>query len=157
MKIAFLADTHIPKRAKTLPPAAMTLLNQADVIIHAGDILTKNFLDELAAIAPVYAVLGNNDIGLTLPERLEFEIEHIKFALIHDSGARLGRPARLKKLFPEADIVIFGHSHMPVNEQHGDLLLFNPGSPTDRRRQPRCTMGVIEVQSKSINTSIIAL
>jgi uncharacterized protein len=157
MQIAVLADTHIPKRAKTLPPAALKLLEEADVIIHAGDILSQDFLDDLASVAPIYAVLGNNDVGLTLPERLEFEIEQIKFGLIHDSGAKLGRPGRLKKLFPEADIVIFGHSHIPVNEQFGHLLLFNPGSATDRRQQPRCTMGMIEVGKKSIEARIVTV
>jgi uncharacterized protein len=157
MQIAVLADTHIPKRAKSLPPMALTLLDQADVIIHAGDILTADFLEYLESIAPIYAVLGNNDVGLSLPEQLEFKIEQTKFALIHDSGAKLGRPGRMKKLFPQADIVIFGHSHVPVNEQYGDLLLFNPGSATDRRRQPRCMMGMIEVSKQKINARIIPL
>jgi putative phosphoesterase len=157
MKIAVLADTHIPKRAKFLPPRALEILQQADKIIHAGDILTQEFLDHLSFIAPVFAVLGNNDLNLELPEKLEFELEHIKFALIHDSGSKLGRPARLRKLFPKADVVIFGHSHIPMNEQHGDLLLFNPGSATDRRRQPQCTMGLIELEKKSIDARIIPL
>ena len=157
MLIAVLADTHIPKRAKTLSALAWSRIKQANLIIHAGDVLSQDFLDQLVNLAPVYAVRGNNDVALTLPEKLEFEIESVKFALIHDSGARTGRPQRLKKLFPTADVVIFGHSHVPVNEQIDNVLLFNPGSATDRRSQPQCTMGSIKIFAGKIDASIIRL
>jgi putative phosphoesterase len=111
----------------------------------------------LEAIAPVYAVLGNNDRGLTLPERRELCWEGVNVAVVHDGGASAGRPKRLRRWFPDARVAIFGHSHMPLNEWHEDLLLFNPGSPTDRRRQPIHTMGLLRLRSGSVDAEIVAL
>lgn len=159
MRIAVLADTHIPKRAKTLPDSAWKIVKTAQVILHAGDVLTKEFLDQLAQIAPLYAVRGNNDIELSsLPETLEFELENINFAMIHDSGPKKQRSERMRKRFPEAHVVVFGHSHIPINQYEHDLLLFNPGSPTDRRTQPHLTMGLLELShGKMQNAEILTL
>ncbi|HEY9773080.1 MAG TPA: metallophosphoesterase family protein [Planktothrix sp.] len=158
MRIAVLADTHIPKRAATLPAAAWQLLKGADAIIHAGDVLTRSFLDELAKIAPLYAVRGNNDTTLEeLPESLELNLGGIPIAVIHDSGDKKGRAARMRRRFPKARVVVFGHSHIPWNENSDGLLLFNPGSPTDRRKQPECTMGILTVNAKDVHGEIIAL
>lgn len=151
-----MADTHIPKRAKTLPPAAWRILKTAQVILHAGDVLTKEFLDQLAQLAPLYAVRGNNDIELTnLPEILEFNLEDTNFAMIHDSGPKKQRGERMRKRFPRADVVVFGHSHIPINQYEQDLLLFNPGSPTDRRTQPQLTMGLLQLNSGKIEKAEI--
>jgi uncharacterized protein len=128
-----------------------------DAIVHAGDVLTMELIERLQGIAPVYAVLGNNDRGLTLPERLELCWEDVEIAVVHDSGGRAGRGARMRRWFPSARAVIFGHSHIPMNDWHDGLLLFNPGSPTDRRREPRHTMGLLRVQDGSIEGEIVAL
>ncbi|HVA24210.1 MAG TPA: metallophosphoesterase family protein [Chloroflexota bacterium] len=157
MIIGVLADTHIPKRARDLPLQAYQHLEQADAIVHAGDVLTMELLERLERIAPVYAVLGNNDRGLALPERLELSWEGVELAVIHDSGSREGRQARLRRWFPAAQAVVFGHSHMPLNERHDGLLLFNPGSPTDRRRQPNHTMGLLRIRDGLIEGEIIHL
>jgi putative phosphoesterase len=156
LKVAVLADTHIPKRAKALPDAAWALVRSADAIIHAGDVLTAVFLDQLRACAPTYAVRGNNDAELRfLPASITFELERVAFAVVHDGGGRTGREHRMRRLFPAADVVIFGHSHIPWNEHTDGQLLFNPGSPTDRRKQPYCTMGLLCVEGTNVTAEII--
>jgi len=158
MKIAVLADTHIPKRAKTLPQRAWEIVRGADAIIHAGDVLTREFLDELRKIAPLYVVRGNNDVTLhEVPETLEVELGGVSISVIHDSGDKKGRSERMRRRFPRADVVIFGHSHIPINERHENLLLFNPGSATDRRRQPACTIGILHVSDGRVDAEIIAV
>jgi putative phosphoesterase len=158
-RVAVLADTHLaPARRATLPESAWAELRRADLILHAGDLLTADVLDDLRRLAPVHAVLGNNDHELVgvLPDRLELEVDGVALAMVHDSGPRAGRPARLRRWFPEADVVVFGHSHEPVNEPGVDgQLLFNPGSPTQRRRQPHHTMGVLELADGQIVRSEI--
>lgn len=149
-----LADTHLrrdwPRRQ--LPPRALELLASADVILHAGDVLEQEHLDVLARHAPLHAVRGNNDRELThLPETLEVDIGGVRIAMIHDSGPASGRAARLHSRFPDADVIVFGHSHIPWNESGvGGQLLFNPGSPTERRRQPNATAGVLELADGAV-------
>jgi putative phosphoesterase len=124
-------------------------------------VLDADVLSCLAEHAPVYAVLGNNDAGLegVLPLSMVVEIAGVRVGLVHDSGPSAGRPARLRRRFPEADVVVFGHSHIPVNEEgEGGQLLFNPGSPTQRRTQPDCTFGQLRLGGGSvIERRIIAL
>jgi putative phosphoesterase len=143
-----LADTHIrPGRARRLPDQVYAALEDSDVILHAGDVLTADLLHELSGFAPVHAVLGNNDFALagTLPETLEVEFDGVRVAMIHDSGPTAGREGRMSRRFPNADVVIFGHSHAPLAATGlGGQLLFNPGSPTERRAQPRHTYGTLE-------------
>lgn len=149
MRVVVLADTHL--RAdwdRRLPAPVWDLLAGADAILHAGDVTEGWVLDELAAVAPVHAVLGNNDRVLegVLPETLELELAGVRIGMIHDSGPAAGRAARLKARFPDRDVVVFGHSHIPWNGPGIDgQLLFNPGSPTERRRQPHRTAGVLEL------------
>ncbi len=149
MYVVALADTHMRAgSSRRLPARARAQLARADVILHAGDVVDATVLDELASYAPVHAVLGNNDLELVgaLPPTLELELAGVRVAMIHDAGPRRGRPARLHRLFPQADIIVFGHSHIPVNEAGVDgQLLFNPGSPTERRRQPHHTIGILEL------------
>jgi putative phosphoesterase len=140
-----LADTHIRSGGgRRLRSSAYAVLERADVILHGGDVVDDALLGELGAIAPTHAVLGNNDGTLegVLPVTRELDLARVRVAMIHDSGPRRGREARLWRRFPTADIVVFGHSHEPVDILGvGDQRLFNPGSPTERRRQPSHTMG----------------
>lgn len=151
MRVVVTADTHLRRSwpNRRLPEAALTVLRTAEMILHAGDITQREHLDDLARHAPVHAVLGNNDPELrgVLPETLELELAGVRIGMIHDSGQARGREARLHRLFPNADVVVFGHSHIPWNGPgaHGQLL-FNPGSPTERRRQPHRTIGVLELE-----------
>lgn len=157
---AVLADTHV-RAGHTLPLAVWDRLRGADLILHAGDVLTGELLEELRQIAPVHAVLGNNDRDLVgvLPERLELDLAGVRVAMVHDSGARAGRERRVRRWFPDADIVVFGHSHEPVDAEGLDgQRLFNPGSPTQRRRQPHPTMGRLRLQDgRIVHRDIAAL
>ncbi|GAA3111886.1 metallophosphoesterase family protein [Streptosporangium carneum] len=147
MKVVVLADTHAPRRWKSCPAAVAEHLRGADLILHAGDVCTAGVLDELAAYAPVHVVKGNNDgPDIAAPETLELDLDGLRVAMIHDSGAAKGRPARMRRRFPTADLVVFGHSHIPLDESDGGLRLFNPGSPTDRRRQPHGTVGLLRIE-----------
>lgn len=145
-----LSDTHITRGSRRrLPDAAYAHLHEADVILHAGDIVVGEVLDELQGFAPVHAVLGNNDVELSgsLPETLNLELEGVRIAMVHDSGAAAGRARRMQRRFPDADVVVFGHSHIPWNDLGVDgQVLFNPGSPTERRRQPQHTLGRIDIE-----------
>ena len=144
-----LADTHIRRTgARRLPGAAYAHLEQADLILHAGDVLVGEVLDELGGFAPVHAVLGNNDAELNgiLPETQSLEIDGVRLAMIHDSGPAPGRAGRMRRRFPVADVVVFGHSHIPCDDAGVDgQLLFNPGSPTERRSQPHRTLGTLDI------------
>jgi putative phosphoesterase len=141
-----LADTHIRSGSnRRLPDLAYAALERADVVLHAGDIVDGGLLDELSRYAPVHAVLGNNDRDVELPETLVVDLDGVSVAMIHDSGPRAGRETRLHKRFADADVVVFGHSHIPWNAPGvGGQLLFNPGSAVERRRQPRKTLGLLE-------------
>lgn len=157
MKIAVLADTHIPKKARELPAKALKIIQQSDVLIHAGDILTSEFLDYLKTLLPVHAVLGNNDTGCDLPTKLLLEMEGVCIGVIHDSGPSVGRSRRLKRIFPGAAAAVFGHSHIPMNTLEEGILLFNPGSATDKRRQAKHTMGTMLVANGSISGTLVEL
>jgi len=160
MRIAVIADTHIPGRARDLPPTAWRLVREADAVIHAGDVMTPWLLDRLRAASPqVHAVLGNNDLPLrgALPETLQLDLGGVRVAVVHDSGAAEGRRRRLRRMFPEARAVVFGHSHVPVCDDDGDLLLLNPGSPTDRRRQPRFTLATLDCEAGDCSARIVDL
>ena len=147
LRVGVVADTHRRPGDRPLPEACLAVLADVDVILHAGDVVAPDLLDDLRALAPVHAVLGNNDdadLVAALPERLELDLAGVRVAMVHDAGARTGRPARLRRWFPDADLVVFGHSHEPVDELGVDgQRLLNPGSPTQRRRQPRPTMGLL--------------
>jgi uncharacterized protein len=149
MKIVAISDTHAPRRWKSCPPRVAGYLRQADLILHAGDVCTASVLDELAQYAPVHAVLGNNDgpdvAAWGAPETLDLDLAGLKVSMIHDSGPSAGRLRRMRRRFPEADLVVFGHSHIPLDESADGLRILNPGSPTDRRRQPHGTIGLLTV------------
>jgi putative phosphoesterase len=148
--VVVVSDTHIRRgSSRRLPDAAYRHLDTADLVLHAGDIVVSDVLDELGGFAPVHAVLGNNDIELIglLPETRQFEVEGVQVAMIHDSGPSNGRAGRMTRRFPEADVVVFGHSHIPWDQEGLDgQLLFNPGSPTERRAQPHHTLGTLDLE-----------
>ena len=151
MRIAVLSDTHAPRRWKRCPASVAKRLEGADLILHAGDVCRAYVLDELAAFAPVRAVLGNNDTADVAewgaPDTLQLDLHGLRVAMIHDAGPAAGRARRMRRRFPEADLVVFGHSHIPLDLDDGDLRIFNPGSPTDRRRQPSGTVGLLRVEA----------
>jgi uncharacterized protein len=151
VRVVVLADTHAPRRWRACPPRVAAELRGADLILHAGDVCTASVLAELADYAPVVAVVGNNDdpdvAGWGATATAELDLDGVAVAMLHDSGPAAGRPVRMRRAFPRADLVVFGHSHIPLDFSSGDLRLFNPGSPTDRRRQPHGTLGVLRIES----------
>ncbi len=153
MRVLVIADTHVRDGGGPLDERVLSAAAEADLVLHAGDVTGSELLERLAELAPVHAVLGNNDVDLvgTLPERLELDLDGVAVAMVHDSGASAGRPGRLRRWFPEADLVVFGHSHLPQDVTTDDgTRLFNPGSPTQRRRAPTRTYGTLEVRDGRI-------
>lgn len=159
MRVAVISDTHAPRRWSVCPPAVAAHLEGVDLILHAGDVCTPDVLYELSVWAPVVAVRGNNDgedvAAWGAPDTLALDLDGLPAAMIHDSGAASGRAQRMARLFPEAELVVFGHSHIPWNELHGRQRLFNPGSPTDRRRQPVGTMGLLTIRAGKLLEAVI--
>jgi uncharacterized protein len=151
-----IADTHIPRRAKALPEDLTPYLERADLVLHAGDLMDPALLEELAAYAPVEAVRGNMDPE-GLPETLEFGFGGARISMIHDSGPKKGRRGRMRRRFPEARVVVFGHSHIPLLEDEDGLMLLNPGSPTDRRRQPRHTFALLRAEGAEVRAEVVPL
>lgn len=147
--VVVLSDTHIRRGGRRrLPDAAYPHLESADLILHAGDVVVADVLHELAGFGPVHAVLGNNDAELVgvLPELLRLDLDGLRVGMIHDSGPKAGRPGRMHRRFPDCDLVVFGHSHIPWDTEGLDgQVLFNPGSPTDRRAQPHHTLGTLVI------------
>lgn len=156
MRVAVLSDTHAPRHWKGCPDAVARHLDGADLILHAGDVCTADVLDELSGFAPVRVVQGNNDgadvVAWGAPPVLEFDLDGLTVAMIHDSGPRPGRGARLRRLFPGAGLVVFGHSHIPWDETTHGQRAVNPGSPTDKRRQPHGTMGLVDVADGQVRS-----
>jgi hypothetical protein len=154
MLIAVLADTHAPRRWKRCPPAVARHLEGTDLILHAGDVCRAEVLDELSVFAPVRAVLGNNDTpdvaAWGAPETLRLDLEGLRVGMIHDAGPATGRARRMRRRFPDADLVLFGHSHIPLDLAEDGIRMLNPGSPTDRRRQPHGTIGLVRVEDGNL-------
>jgi putative phosphoesterase len=162
MEIAIISDTHMPRGARRLPPECLARLSRANLIIHAGDLCTFSVLRELEAINPVAAVHGNVDdpaVKAQLPETVLLPVPGgPAVAVLHDAGPSRGRLQRLRARFPEAQAVIFGHSHMPLHERAADgFQIFNPGSPTERRRAARYTMGVARVTAGRVQFELVDL
>ncbi|MGW2337783.1 metallophosphoesterase family protein [Streptomyces sp. NPDC001685] len=144
MRLLLMSDTHLPKRAKALPEPLLAELPRADVVFHAGDWVDTATLDLLESrSARLVAVYGNNDgpeLRARLPEVARAELGGLRFGVVHETGAAQGREARCAARFPDLDVLVFGHSHIPWDTTAATgLRLLNPGSPTDRRRQPYCT------------------
>jgi len=156
MRLLLVADTHVPKRARQLPEPVWQAVDRADVVFHAGDWVEEPLLDEFEARARrLVAVYGNNDgpaLRRRLPEVAEVDLEGLRFAVVHETGAAQGRERRCAQRFPEADVLVFGHSHIPWDTTASTgLRLLNPGSPTDRRRQPYCTYLTLTVRDQRLD------
>jgi putative phosphoesterase len=149
--LAVISDTHLPRGSRALPDACVERLRGADLILHAGDLMTAAVLVDLRALGPpVEAVHGNIDdaeVRRLLPSARLVSVGGARIAMVHDGGPAGGRLGRLRARFPDADAVVFGHSHIPLHERDeaSGFQIFNPGSPTDRRRQPTHTMGLARV------------
>ena len=144
MRLLLIADTHIPKRARDLPARVWDEVAAADVVIHAGDWVAPELLDELdSRAARLVACWGNNDgpaLRARLPERADVTLGGVRFTVVHETGAATGREARTSRLYPDRQVLVFGHSHIPWDTTTATgLRLLNPGSPTDRRRHPFCS------------------
>ena len=143
-RLVLMADTHLPKRARDLPAEVWRAVDEADLVIHAGDWVDVRLLDELEArSARLVACFGNNDHGALrerLPEVARVEVEGLRLGVVHETGQATGREARMAATYADLDVLVFGHSHIPWDTTTASgLRLLNPGSPTDRRRQPHCT------------------
>ncbi len=162
MQIAIIADTHMPKGNRKLPDACVERLTAADLIVHAGDLTGFSLLDQLGSYSPLIAVHGNVDdaeVRATLPETVEVDVAGRRIAVIHDAGPSAGRLQRLRRRFPTADAVVFGHSHSPFHEtaEDGAFQIFNPGSPTERRRAPWPSMGAAQIDERGLRFELIRL
>jgi len=158
--IAIISDTHLPRGERALPEACVARLRAADLIIHAGDFMRLSVLRDLQALGPrVVGVHGNvddSDVRAALPEAELVRAAHTQIGVIHDAGPATRRLQRLKRRFPQAGAVVFGHSHIPLHERAGDgFQIFNPGSPTERRRAPHHTMGIAHVSGPEITFELI--
>ena len=156
-----LADTHIPDFARALPAAVVPALRRADLILHAGDVTAAAVLQELAGYAPVRAAMGNNDrpevAAWGATEEVRLTEQGTALAMVHIAGPRTGRERRLRRRFPEARVIVFGHSHIPWNARVDGVLFFNPGSATWKRRQPAATYGVLDLDDDAVVARIIEL
>ena len=161
MLIALISDTHLPRGARRLPEGCVARIRAADVLLHAGDFVAASVLAELETLCPrVVGVHGNVDepaLRQALPERRAVELGGARIGMVHDAGPRRGRLARLRRWFPDADAVVFGHSHLPLHEREGGFQIFNPGSPTERRRAPAHTMGLGQVRGGRVELELIEL
>jgi putative phosphoesterase len=162
VRLLLLADTHVPKRAKVLPDAVWREAERADVVVHAGDWVDVSLLDELESrAARLVGVWGNNDgdeLRARLPEIAYESFDGIRFAVIHETGSAAGRETRMDAAFPHTDVLVFGHSHIPWDTvAPSGMRLLNPGSPTDRRRQPACTWMVVTIDGGALSVELVPL
>jgi uncharacterized protein len=151
MLIAIVADTHLPRGSRAIPEACVEHMRTAALVLHAGDLSTVDVLEDLRALGPPVAAVHGNidsaDLRRMLPERQVVDAAGVRIGLLHDAGPATGRLRRMRMAFPECDAVVFGHSHIPLHEEEDGFQIFNPGSPTDRRRQPRHSMGMARVEA----------
>lgn len=161
MRVGVLGDTHLPQRGPGLPADAWTHLVDCDLLLHAGDVCETALLEELAQWAPVHVAVGNCDPPEVRSwgalDVVHLELERTRVVVVHDSGPASGRGRRLRRRFPEADVIVFGHSHQPLIEREDGLLLVNPGSPTDRRRAPEHTLALLEVDGAQARAELVVV
>jgi putative phosphoesterase len=163
MLLTIIADTHLPRGTRALPEACLARLRAADLILHAGDVVAGAVLDLLEGLGPPLAGVHGNvdrpDVVARLPARRVVEAGGVRIGMVHDAGPAAGRLERQRAAFPGCAAVVFGHSHIPLHERSSDgaFQLFNPGSPTDRRRQPRHTLGEATIAGDAITFAHVAL
>ena len=161
MLIAVIADTHLPRGNRRLPDRCIELIAGSELVLHAGDVMTAEALAEIEAIGPPVAAVHGNVDSADLRERLPAErivqAGGTRIAMVHDSGPAAGRLGRLRTRFPDAEAVVFGHSHLPLREERGGFQIFNPGSPTERRRAPHRSMGLARAGDGRVEFELIAL
>lgn len=155
MRLVLMSDTHLPKRAKQLPASVWRAVDEADLVIHAGDWVDTAFLDELEARAKrLIGVYGNNDFGAfreRLPLVAHEVVDGVRISVVHETGPSAGRDARMSAAYPDTDVLVFGHSHIPWDTATpSGLRLLNPGSPTDRRSMPTCTFMTAAISGGSL-------
>jgi uncharacterized protein len=159
-KIGVISDTHLPRGNRKIPDAVFSLFADADLILHAGDFVQAEVLYELGAVAPVKGVLGNCDppeLARRVPLKESIEIDGVLIGMIHDSGDRERRRQRMAKAFPGHRVVVFGHSHMPVIDDDGELMLLNPGSACDPRRARTPTVAVLDIAGGKPSARLVEL
>lgn len=161
-RLLLLADTHVPKRARRLPDAVLSAVDDADLVIHAGDWVDLETCELLESRArELHAVYGNNDgpeLRARLPEIARVTIEQVEVAVIHETGPAQRREERMDAAFPGVDLLVFGHSHIPWDTvAPSGMRLLNPGSPTDRRRQPVCTMMSVTIDERRIDATLVPI
>ena len=159
-RLLLLADTHVPKRARDLPAQVWRAVEEADLVVHAGDWVDVRLLDELEArSARLVACWGNNDHGelrVRLPEVARAEVDGLRLGVVHETGQAKGREERMQAAYDDLDVLVFGHSHIPWDTvAPGGLRLLNPGSPTDRRRQPHCTYMTATAEDGRLNDVVL--
>lgn len=161
MQLAIISDTHMPRGARAIPDACLERCRDADAILHAGDLVDVPVLDLLRGLGPaLHAISGNVDsaaVRALLPERLELELGGARIGMVHIPGSSARRVERLRAAFPRCDAVIFGHTHMPQHAAREGFQIFNPGSPTERRRAPAHTMGLATIEDGTIAFELLAL
>ena len=160
MQLLLIADTHVPKRARDLPAVVWDAVDRADVVLHAGDWIAPALLDELEGRANrLVACWGNNDGGelrRRLPERADVTLAGVRFTVVHETGKTAARDARMAARYPDTDVLVFGHSHIPWDTTaETGLRLLNPGSPTDRRSQPFCTYMTATVADATLSNVVL--
>lgn len=159
MRVLVLADTHIPDFAKELPARLVPELRRADLVLHAGDVTSSSLLDELSQFAPVRVALGNNDrpdvAAWGAEDEVRMDLDGVPVGMVHNAGPRQARERRLRRRFPSARLIVFGHSHIPLDAQLDGVRLLNPGSPTWKRRQPLRTFAVVTISSGRVRTRIV--
>jgi putative phosphoesterase len=161
MQIAIISDTHMPRGDRTIPPGCLDRCREADAILHAGDLSDVAVLELLRALGPpVHAIHGNVDtaaIRALLPPRVERRFEGVRLGMIHAPGPSAGRLERLRAAFPDCQAVVFGHTHMPEHAERDGFQIFNPGSPTERRRAPVHTMGMARIADGAVAFELIVV
>jgi putative phosphoesterase len=161
MELAIISDTHLPRGARALPAQCVERCRSADLILHAGDLIDLEVLRMMQSLGPpVHAICGNVDnaaVRAALPPRLELELGGVRLGMTHIPGPRDGRLMRLQRAFPGCHAVVFGHTHMPEHAEDDGFQIFNPGSPTERRRAPLHTMGLARIDAGRIQFELLAV
>jgi putative phosphoesterase len=161
MELAIVSDTHLPRGERSIPARCLQRCREADLILHAGDLVDLAVLRSLQSLGPpVHAICGNVDnaaVRAVLPPRLELELAGVRVGMTHIPGPRDGRLARLRRAFPACQAVVFGHTHMPEHAERDGFQIFNPGSPTERRRAPMHSMGLARIADGGITFELFVV